>query len=81
MSFVLLCVSGLHHGVIAAAVLVAVIIFTLLAGITWFVYRRNSARFGRLHFLGTAYYRQSDSLSLESDGNVLMTDLENHSGE
>uniref|UniRef100_A0A3P8UHD1 Phospholipase A2 receptor 1 n=1 Tax=Cynoglossus semilaevis TaxID=244447 RepID=A0A3P8UHD1_CYNSE len=80
-NFVLLCVSGLHHGVIAAAVLVAVIIFTLLAGITWFVYRRNSARFGRLHFLGTAYYRQSDSLSLESDGNVLMTDLENHSGE
>ncbi|KAG7482086.1 hypothetical protein JOB18_012771 [Solea senegalensis] len=55
--------NGLHHGVIAAAVLVAVLIFALLAGAVWFMYRRNSTRFRGLPILRTAYYRQSGSLS------------------
>uniref|UniRef100_A0A8C5D7B1 Phospholipase A2 receptor 1 n=1 Tax=Gouania willdenowi TaxID=441366 RepID=A0A8C5D7B1_GOUWI len=70
--------NGLHHGVITAAVLVAVVIFVLLAGVTWFLYKRNAARF---RGLGTAYYRQTSSQATDSDGNVLITDLEVHSGE
>ncbi|XP_035008641.1 secretory phospholipase A2 receptor isoform X2 [Hippoglossus stenolepis] len=73
--------NGSHHGVVAAAVLVAVLIFALLAGAMWFVYKRNTTRFRGIPILGSAYYRQSGSQSLESDGNVLMTDLEAHSGE
>uniref|UniRef100_A0A3B4X721 Phospholipase A2 receptor 1 n=1 Tax=Seriola lalandi dorsalis TaxID=1841481 RepID=A0A3B4X721_SERLL len=73
--------NGLHHGVIAAAVLVAVLIFALLAGAMWFVYKRNSVRFRGIPMLGSAYYRQTSSQALESDGNVLITDLEPHSGE
>jgi len=76
-----LCLSGLHHGIIPAAVLVAVLIFALLAGAVWFLYKRNSARFRRLPTLGSAYYRQTSSQATESDGNVLITDLEAHSGE
>lgn len=75
------CVSGSHHGVTAAAVLVAVLIFALLAGAVWFVYKRNSARFRGMAMLGSAYYRQTSSQALESDGNVLITDLEANSGE
>uniref|UniRef100_A0A672ISJ2 Phospholipase A2 receptor 1 n=1 Tax=Salarias fasciatus TaxID=181472 RepID=A0A672ISJ2_SALFA len=74
-------VSGLHRGVIVAAVLVAVLIFALLAGAMWFLYRRNSTRFRGLPTLGSAYYRQTGSQTAESDGNVLITDLEAHSGE
>ncbi|CAK6970766.1 secretory phospholipase A2 receptor [Scomber scombrus] len=73
--------NGLHHGIIPTAVLVAVLIFALLAGAMWFVYRRNSARFRGLPTLGSAYYRQTSSQATESDGNVLITDLETHSGE
>uniref|UniRef100_A0A3P8UC50 Phospholipase A2 receptor 1 n=1 Tax=Amphiprion percula TaxID=161767 RepID=A0A3P8UC50_AMPPE len=73
--------NGLHHGIIPAAVLVAVLIFALLAGAIWFLYRRNSVRFRGLPTLGSAYYRQSSSQATESDGNVLITDLEAHSGE
>ena len=76
-----LCISGLHHGVIPAAVLVAVLIFALLAGAMWFVYKRNASRFRGLPTLGSAYYRQTSSQATESDGNVLITDLEPHSGE
>lgn len=73
--------SGSHHGVIAEAVLVAVLFFALLAGVMWFVYKRNPARFRGVPMFGRAYYRQTGSHSLESDGNVLMTDLESHTGE
>ncbi|KAM9765691.1 secretory phospholipase A2 receptor [Menidia menidia] len=73
--------NGLHHGVVPAAVLVAVLIFALLAGTVWFLYKRNSARFRRLPTLGSAFYRQTGSQATESDGNVLITDLEAHSGE
>ncbi|KAM7424371.1 hypothetical protein PAMA_000626 [Pampus argenteus] len=73
--------NGLHHGIIPAAVLVAVLIFALLAGVMWFMYRRNAARFRGLPTLGSAYYRQTNSQATESDGNVLIADLEAHSGE
>lgn len=75
-----LCISGLHYGVILAAVLVAVLIFALLAGALCFAYRRNAAHFRGLPALGSAYYRQSGSQATESDGNVLITELEDHSG-
>uniref|UniRef100_A0A672YQF8 Phospholipase A2 receptor 1 n=1 Tax=Sphaeramia orbicularis TaxID=375764 RepID=A0A672YQF8_9TELE len=78
---VVLCVLGLHHGIIPAAVLVAVVIFALLAGAMWFAYRRNAARFRGIPAIGSAYYRQTSSQATESDGNVLITDLEAHSGE
>ncbi|XP_043999660.1 secretory phospholipase A2 receptor isoform X2 [Gambusia affinis] len=74
-------VNGLHHGVIPAAVLVAVLIFALLAGAMWFLYKRNPARFRGFPSIGSAYYRQTNSQATESDGNVLITDLEAHSGE
>uniref|UniRef100_A0A671XU88 Phospholipase A2 receptor 1 n=1 Tax=Sparus aurata TaxID=8175 RepID=A0A671XU88_SPAAU len=73
--------NGLHHGVIPAAVLVAVLIFALLVGAMWFVYKRNASRFQGLPTLASAYYRQTSSQATESDGNVLITDLEAHSGE
>lgn len=72
--------NGSHHGIIPTAMLVAVLIFVLLAGAMWFVYK-NSACFHGLPRLGNAYYRQTSSQDTESDGNVLITDLEAHSGE
>uniref|UniRef100_A0A7N8Y3Z2 Phospholipase A2 receptor 1 n=1 Tax=Mastacembelus armatus TaxID=205130 RepID=A0A7N8Y3Z2_9TELE len=74
-------INGLHHGIIPAAVLVAVVIFALLAVTMWFVYKRNSTRFHGLPTLGNAYYRHTNSQATESDGNVLITDLEVPSGE
>ncbi|XP_005935312.1 secretory phospholipase A2 receptor [Haplochromis burtoni] len=73
--------NGLHHGVIPAAVLAALLIFILLAGVMWFLYKRSSGRFQRLPTLGSAYFRQTDSQATESDGNVLIADLEPPSGE
>lgn len=61
--------------------LVAVLIFALLAGALWFVYKRNASRFRGLPTLGNAYYRQTSSQATESDGNVLITDLDANSGE
>ncbi|XP_007237401.3 secretory phospholipase A2 receptor [Astyanax mexicanus] len=66
-------VNELHHGVIPAAVLVAVLFFALLAGLLWFVYKRNTVRFQRLPSLSSAYY---SSQTTDSDGNVLLADLE-----
>lgn len=74
-------VSDLHRSVVPAAAVVAVVIFALLAVAVWFLFRRNSARFRGLPALGGAYYRQTDSQGTESDGNVLIADLEAHSGE
>lgn len=74
-------ISGGQYGVSPTAALVAVLIFALLAGAMWFVYKRNSAHFRGLSNLGSAYYRQASSQSTESDGNVLITDLEAHSGD
>ncbi|XP_068174457.1 secretory phospholipase A2 receptor isoform X2 [Antennarius striatus] len=79
--FVCKTITSLHHGMIPTAVLVAVLIFALLAGAMWFVYKRNASRFHGLPTLGNAYYRQTSSQGTESDGNVLITDLEVHSGE
>lgn len=74
-------VSGVHYRISPAAVLVAVLIFALLAGAMWFVYKRSSTCFRGVPTLGSAYYRQTSSQATESDGNVLITDLEAHSGE
>lgn len=74
-----MCVSGLHYGIILTAVLVAILIFALLAGATWFAYKRNALCFRGLPTLGSAYYRQTSTQSTESDGNVLITDLGAHS--
>uniref|UniRef100_A0A3P9BBN9 Phospholipase A2 receptor 1 n=1 Tax=Maylandia zebra TaxID=106582 RepID=A0A3P9BBN9_9CICH len=74
-------IISLHHGVIPAAVLAALLIFILLAGVMWFLYKRSSGRFQRLPTLGSAYFRQTDSQATESDGNVLIADLEPPSGE
>ncbi|KAM3625162.1 uncharacterized protein V6R79_007800 [Siganus canaliculatus] len=73
--------NGSHHNVILAAVLVAVLIFALLAGVSWITYKRNALRFRGLPTLGSAHYRHTSSQGAESDGNVLITDLESHSGE
>lgn len=74
--------NGLHHGIIIiAAVLVAVVVFAMLAGAFWFAYKRNVGHFRGLPTIGSAYYRQTSSQATESDGNVLITDLEARSGE
>ncbi|XP_070410943.1 secretory phospholipase A2 receptor isoform X2 [Nothobranchius furzeri] len=74
--------NDLHHDAIpAAAVVVAVLIFALLAVAMWFVYKKNSLRFRGLSTFGRAYYRQTSSQATESDGNVLITDLDAYSGE
>ncbi|TNN74512.1 Secretory phospholipase A2 receptor [Liparis tanakae] len=81
LGFICKTTSSLHHGVVPAAVLVAVLIFALVAGAMWFMYKRNTSRFRGLPTLGSAYYRQTGSQATESDGNVLITHLEAHSGE
>ncbi|XP_061669890.1 secretory phospholipase A2 receptor [Syngnathoides biaculeatus] len=72
--------KGLHDGVILAAVLAAALMSALLAGALCFAYRRNAAHFWGLPALATAYYRQTGSQATESDGNVLIAELEDHSG-
>uniref|UniRef100_A0A8C8GRA6 Phospholipase A2 receptor 1 n=1 Tax=Oncorhynchus tshawytscha TaxID=74940 RepID=A0A8C8GRA6_ONCTS len=61
--------------------LVAMLIFAVLVAALWFVYKRNVTRFRRLPSLGNAYYRHTSSQATDSDGNVLIADLEAHSGE
>uniref|UniRef100_A0A4W5N1I9 C-type lectin domain-containing protein n=1 Tax=Hucho hucho TaxID=62062 RepID=A0A4W5N1I9_9TELE len=73
--------NGLHHGIVPAAVLVAMLIFAVLVAVLWFVYKRNMMRFRRLPSMGNAYYRHTSSQATDSDGNVLIADLEAHSGE
>ncbi|KAI5626605.1 secretory phospholipase A2 receptor, partial [Silurus asotus] len=70
--------TGLHHGVVPAAVLVAILFFAVMAGVLWFIYKRNTLGFRRLPSLGSAFYR---SQTTDSDGNVLLTDLETHAGD
>lgn len=76
-----LFISDVHSSVTSAAVMVALVIFALLAGAMWFVYKRRSICCPRVPTIGSAYYRQTSSQATESDGNVLITDLEAHSGE
>ncbi|XP_062869501.1 secretory phospholipase A2 receptor [Trichomycterus rosablanca] len=73
--------TGLHHGIVPAAVLVSILFFAMTAGLFWFMYKRNTLGFRRLPSLGTAYYRQSSSQAMDSDGNVLLTDLETQGGD
>lgn len=73
-------VSDLPHDIIAIAVLVAVLIFVLLAGAMWFAYKKSVLCFQGLPTLGSAYYRQT-STHTESEGNVLIADLGSYSGE
>lgn len=70
--------TGLHHGVVPAAVLVAILFFAMMAGLLWFVYKRNTLGFRRLPSLGSAFY---SSRATDSDGNVLLSDLETHAGD
>uniref|UniRef100_A0AAZ3SSB5 Phospholipase A2 receptor 1 n=1 Tax=Oncorhynchus tshawytscha TaxID=74940 RepID=A0AAZ3SSB5_ONCTS len=81
LGFVCKTNPGLHHGIVPAAVLVAMLIFAVLVAALWFVYKRNVTRFRRLPSLGNAYYRHTSSQATDSDGNVLIADLEAHSGE
>ena len=74
-----LSLLGMHHGAVLLAVLLAIHLFGLLACTGWFVYKKMGFR--RLTSLGPAYYRQSSSQSTESDGNVLIADLELTAGE
>uniref|UniRef100_A0A3B3ZUA7 C-type lectin domain-containing protein n=1 Tax=Periophthalmus magnuspinnatus TaxID=409849 RepID=A0A3B3ZUA7_9GOBI len=60
---------------ISAAVLVAMVVFALLAGVFCIIYKRNQ---GHFRGIGSTYYRQTSS---QSDGNVLITDLETRLGE
>ncbi|XP_028835603.1 secretory phospholipase A2 receptor isoform X2 [Denticeps clupeoides] len=74
--------NGLHHGLVPAAVLVAILLFAVVAGLLWFVYKRRGViRFRRLPSLGHAYYRQTSSQASDSDGSVLIADLEPTTGE
>ncbi|XP_053369707.1 secretory phospholipase A2 receptor [Clarias gariepinus] len=70
--------TGLHYGVVPAAVLVAILFFAVTAGLLWFVYKRNTLGFRRLPSLGSAFY---SSHATDSDGNVLLSDLETHAEE
>ncbi|KAF4083409.1 hypothetical protein AMELA_G00140980 [Ameiurus melas] len=70
--------TGLHHGVVPAAVLVAILFFAMMAGLLWFVYKRNTLGFRRLPSLGSAFY---STRATDSDGNVLLSDLETHAGD
>ncbi|KAL2087574.1 hypothetical protein ACEWY4_016402 [Coilia grayii] len=71
--------NGMHHGAVVLAVLLAIHVFGLLACTGWLVYKKVGLR--RLTSLGPAYYRQTSSQSTESDGNVLIADLESTAGE
>lgn len=73
-----LFLPGLHYGVVPAAVLVAILFFAVTAGLLWFVYKRNTLGFRRLPSLGSAFY---SSHATDSDGNVLLSDLETHAEE
>ncbi|XP_042179949.1 secretory phospholipase A2 receptor isoform X2 [Oncorhynchus tshawytscha] len=73
--------NGLHHSVVPAAVLVAMLIFAVLVAVLWLVYKRNRTHFHRLPSLGNVYYRHTSSQATDFDGNVLIADLEAHSGE
>ncbi len=68
--------SGLHQGVISAAVLVAIVLFAVVIGSTWLLYKRNSLCVRRLLTFGSAYYRQTSSQASDQDENVLLPDLE-----
>ncbi|XP_036401571.1 secretory phospholipase A2 receptor [Megalops cyprinoides] len=73
--------NGLHHSIVPVAILVAILIFGVLVASLWVVYKRNAARFRRLSTLGNAYYRQADSQTTDSEGNILITDLDTNTGE
>uniref|UniRef100_A0A673NB35 Secretory phospholipase A2 receptor-like n=1 Tax=Sinocyclocheilus rhinocerous TaxID=307959 RepID=A0A673NB35_9TELE len=73
--------KGLHQGVISAAVLVAIVLFAVVIGSTWFLYKRNSLCVRRLLTFGSAYYRQTSSQASDQDENVLLPDLETQAGD
>ncbi|XP_042590494.1 secretory phospholipase A2 receptor [Cyprinus carpio] len=73
--------KGLHQGVISAAVLVAIVLFAVVIGSTWFLYKRNSLCVRRLLTFGSVYYRQTSSQASDQDENVLLPDLETQAGD
>ncbi|KAK9966427.1 hypothetical protein ABG768_003538 [Culter alburnus] len=68
--------KGLHRGVISVAALVAIVLFAVMIGSLWLLYKRNSLCNQRLPTFGSAYYRQTSSNASEQDENVLLPDLE-----
>ncbi|XP_033899686.3 secretory phospholipase A2 receptor isoform X1 [Acipenser ruthenus] len=65
-----------HQGMIPVAVSVAVVIFAVLVTSLWCLYKRNPAIFRRLSSFGNVYYRQASSEAADSEGNILITDLD-----
>uniref|UniRef100_A0A672SME5 Phospholipase A2 receptor 1 n=1 Tax=Sinocyclocheilus grahami TaxID=75366 RepID=A0A672SME5_SINGR len=72
---------GLHQGVISAAALVAIVLFAVVIGSLWLLYKRNSLCILRLPTFGSAYYRQTRSQGNDQDENVLLPDLETQAGD
>ncbi|XP_006636684.2 secretory phospholipase A2 receptor isoform X1 [Lepisosteus oculatus] len=73
--------KGVHQGMIPVAVLVAILIFVVLVGSLWCVYKRNVVRFRRLSSFGNAYYHQAGSEATDSDGSILITDFDSNTGQ
>lgn len=73
--------KGLHQGVISVAALVAILLFTVVIGSLWLLYKRNSLCFRRLPTFGSAYYRQTNSQASDQDENVLLPELETQAGD
>ncbi|XP_051967030.1 secretory phospholipase A2 receptor-like [Xyrauchen texanus] len=73
--------KGLHQGVISVAALVAILLFAVMIGSLWLLYKRNSLCIRRLPSFGSAYYRQTNSQSNDQDENVLLPDLETQAGD
>ncbi|TRY88119.1 hypothetical protein DNTS_031499 [Danionella cerebrum] len=68
--------TGFHQGVISVAALVAIVLFGVVIGSLWLLYKRHSLCFRRLPTFGNAYYRQANSQASDQDENVLLPDLE-----
>nr|XP_055039953.1 secretory phospholipase A2 receptor isoform X1 [Misgurnus anguillicaudatus] len=73
--------KGMHQGVIFTAALVAILLFAVMIGSLWILYKRNSLCMRRLPSFGSAYYRQTNSQSSDQDENVLLPELETHAGD
>lgn len=75
------CFSGTHKGVISVAALVAILLFAIMIGSLWILYKRNSMCMRRFPSFGSAYYRQMNSQASDQDENVLLPELETQAGD
>ncbi|XP_028662247.1 secretory phospholipase A2 receptor [Erpetoichthys calabaricus] len=72
-------VEPLHSsskGVILIAIFVAILFFALVLMFVWFVYRRNSGQYRGFPTFRNAYYRQTNTEATDSEGNVLITEID-----